>query len=230
MNNFYYALSLLETLYGITMQEEEFEELAILALNQIGNKRSKLYRYSVCLDACQNSIELPCNVDQIEAVTTDFEDFQHVSNAHDRSLPGSFITEQYIESTKAFKSPYYISGKYIPYERVGDTLYFNDHVSRVNILYKGQQLDDNGLPQITDKEAMAIATYVAYITKFKEALTSVTNKQAAEMVGALKQQWLIQCDQARVPEYVNQNEMDEILDAKNIFDRKIYTRSYKPIR
>lgn len=229
MNNFYYALSLAETLYGVNMQEEDFEEIAILAFNQIGNKRSKLYRYSVCLDSCEKSIELPCNADEIEAVTTDFEDFQHVSNSNNQGLPGSFVTEQYIESKKAFKSPYYISGKYIPYERVGNTLYFQDHVNKVNILYKGQQLDDNGLPEITDKEAMAIATYVAYIVKFKEAMTSA-NKGSGEAAQILKQQWLTQCDQARVPSYVNQNEMDEILDAKNNWNRKIQEKSYKPIR
>jgi hypothetical protein len=31
-------------------------------------------------------------------------------------------------------------------------------------------LDDDGLPEITDKEAMALATYVAYITKNREGL------------------------------------------------------------
>lgn len=229
MNDFYYALSLLETLYGISLQEEDFEEIAILAWNQIGNRRSKLYKYSACLGPCENSVELPCNVDIIEAVTADFEDFQHVSNSSDRSQPGSFVTEQYIETQKAFKSPYYISGKYVPYERVDNTLYFQDHVNRINILYKGQQLDDNGLPQITDKEAMAIATYVAYVIKFKEAISNPT-KGSAEAAQALKAQWLTQCDQARVPAYVNQNEMDEILDAKNNWNRKIQTRSYKPIR
>lgn len=229
MNDFYYALSLLETLYGISLQEEDFEEIAILAWNQIGNRRSKLYKYSTCLSNSENSIELPCNVDVIESVTADFEDFQHVSNAYDRSLPGSFITEQYIESQKAFKSPYYNSGKFVPYERVGNTLYFTDNVKHINILYKGQQVDDNGLPKITDKEAMAIATYVAYVTKFKESIIS-PNKQNVEIAEALKKQWQIQCDQARVPNYVNQNEMDEILEAKNNWNRKIQGRSYKPLR
>jgi len=34
-------------------------------------------------------------------------------------------------------------------------------------------MDDDGLPELTDKEATAIATYIAYITKFKEGL--ITN-------------------------------------------------------
>jgi hypothetical protein len=30
------------------------------------------------------------------------------------------------------------------------------------VLYKGEVLDDNGLPDINDKEANAIAVYIAY--------------------------------------------------------------------
>jgi hypothetical protein len=43
----------------------------------------------------------------------------------------------------------------------------------VNILYKGILADEDGLPELTDKEATAIATYIAYVTKFKEGL--ITN-------------------------------------------------------
>lgn len=228
-NNFYYALSLLDYVYGINMSEDLFEEIGLIAWNQIGNKRCKLYKYTACLDGCQKSLELPCNCDILEAVTTDFEDFQHVSNLHDRSLPGSFATETYIESTKSFKSPYYISGKFIPYERVGNTLYFTQPYNKVNILYKGVVLDENGLPEITDKEAQAIALYCAYIQKFKEGLAS-NNGNLINISDKLKQEWLKACDRARVPEDISQNEMDEILDAKNNWNRKIFRKSYKPLR
>ena len=73
MNKFYYALSLLETMYGVSMKEDEFEEIASVAWNLIGNKRTRLYRYSVCVDSCSEGIELPCNVEELEAVTTSFE-------------------------------------------------------------------------------------------------------------------------------------------------------------
>jgi len=33
-------------------------------------------------------------------------------------------------------------------------------------------LDDNGLPELTDKEALAIATYCAYVTKYKEGIAT----------------------------------------------------------
>lgn len=229
MNNFYYALNLAEMLYGINMQEDEFEEIALVGWNLIGNKRTKLYRYSACLDACQKELELPCNCDILEAVTTSFEDFQHVDNISEHDREGSFDTEQYIEHRKAFKRPDYASGKFVTYERVGDTLYFTQPYSKINILYRGLVLDDNGLPEITDKEASALATYIAYISKYKKAL--MNNDQASlTMAQMLKQEWLLKCEQARTDHQWTQNDFDEILDAKTNWDRKLYNKSIKLVK
>ena len=226
LNNFYYALSLLNELYGIDISEDRFEEIGLIAWNQIGNKRTRFYRYKACTNS-ENAIELPCNCDILEAVTTNFEDFQHVSNIHTYSKPGSFNTEQYIESFKKFKDHFYSSGKFIPYERIGNTLYFTDHYSSVNIVYRGVILDEDGLPEITDKEALAIAAFCAYTIKFKEGLT---NPKIMQIADVLYRKWLVACDQARIPDNMSQNEWDEILDAQSNWDRKIFRKSYKPIR
>jgi hypothetical protein len=69
-----------------------------------------------------------------------------------------------------FNNPLYIGGKYAHYERVGDYLYFDKDYGQVNILYKGVIVDDNGLPEITDKEARAIAVYCAYAEKYREGI------------------------------------------------------------
>jgi hypothetical protein len=45
----------------------------------------------------------------------------------------------------------------------------------------------------------------------------------------LKQEWNIKCDQARTPQSISQNEMDEILDAKTNWNRKLFRRTYKPL-
>jgi hypothetical protein len=45
MNNFNYGLSLLDLLYGVTLQEEDYQEIALIAWGLIGNKRTKIYRY-----------------------------------------------------------------------------------------------------------------------------------------------------------------------------------------
>lgn len=226
-NNFHYSLSLLETLYGITLPEEEFEEIALLGWELIGNKRSKLYHQVVCTD--QNSFELPCNCDILEAITTDWEDFQHVDNDSPTERYGSYNTEQYIERHKKFQEPLYARGKFINYERVGNTIYLKNPVDKIHVLYRGLVLDDDGLPEITDKEALALATYVAWVIKYKEGLTT-NNTQIISLANTLKSQWYVQCDQARVDYEWTQNNYDEILDIKTCWDRKLNNRSYKLIR
>lgn len=230
-NDFHYGLSLLDTLYGINLPEETYEEIALTGWGLIGNKRAKLYYYSVCLEPCQESVELPCNCDILEAVTADWEDFQHVDNDSPYERYGSFETEQYIERYKHFQEPLYARGKFVNYERVGNTLYIgkNHNGGRIHILYRGLVLDDDGLPQITDKEAMALATYCAWITKYKDGL-SANNPQIINLAMSLKQQWSVQCDQARTDFEWTQNDYDEILDVKTCWDRKLHNFSMKLIR
>jgi len=49
------------------------------------------------------------------------------------------------------------------------------------------------------------------------------------MAQLLNKEWLQKCDAARVPSSISMNEMNEILDAKTSWNRKIYNKSYKPI-
>lgn len=229
MNNFHYAQSLLQTLYGIEISEDEFEEIALVGWNLIGNKRTRLYRYSVCMNSCQKEIELPCNADILEAVTTDFEEWNYSTNDTPNGDINSAFVEAYIENRKAFNNPLYASGKFIPYERIGNTLYFNQPYHKVNILYKGLILDDDGLPEITDKEAMALATYCAYVLKYKEGLAT-NNSTILTIAENLRVKWNLQCDQARADHYMTQNDWDNVLDVKTSWNRKQHGKSLKLYR
>ena len=226
LNNFNYGLSLLETLYGMSIPEEQWEEIALVGWNLIGNKRTRLYRYSTCVSNCEEGVQLPCNVDEIEAVTASFEEWNYSTNDTPNGDVNSAFVESYIEHRKAFRDPLYLPGKLIPYERVGDMLYFDKPHGKINILYKGLILDDEGLPEITDKEAMALATYCAYIIKYKEGLMT-NNANIIQLAATLKQQWNIQCDQARVDHYMSQNEWNQVLDCKTSWNRKQFGKSLK---
>lgn len=219
-------MSLLNTMFGITIQEDDFEEIAIQGWNMIGNKRMRIYRYSTCVDECQDGVELPCNVDQLEAVTTDWEDWNYSTNDTPNGNIYSAFVESYIEHRKAFRDPLYASGKFINYERVGDKLYFDRPYGKINILYRGLQLDDDGLPEITDKEALAVATFCAYTIKYKEGLMT-NNANILALAENLKRQWLIRADQARNDYYMSQNEWNQVLDAKTSWNRKSHSRSFK---
>ena len=100
---------------------------------------------------------------------------------------------------------------------------------KIFILYKGTILDNDGLPEISVAEAQAIAAFCAYVIKFKEALRT-NDKATLELSNMLERRWRTLCSQARVPEHISQNEWNEILDAKVNWNRKIYNKSYKPLK
>lgn len=230
MNNFHYVSVLLDMMYGLELEDQDLEEYGLLAWGHIGNQNFRFYKYSTCIDPRDNSVTLPCNaLNQegcVEAVTSSWEDWERVTNYSDFGSTNSAFVEHAIEAEKVYQSNYYIPGKLLKYHQVGDKLYFTHNYGKVNILYKGFLVDEDGLPELTDKEATAIATYIAYILKFKEGLqTNNPNiMKQAEMLNVL---WSKQCDQARIT-YLNQNDMNNILEASTSWNRKSYSKSFKP--
>ena len=228
MNDFNYIYTVANSLYGLELEPEQFEELGLTAWNLIGNKTVRLYNYSADISNDDFSVQLPCNCDIIEAVTYNHEDWNYSTNKTVNGDYNSQFTEQYIEARKLYQSPFYITGKYAKYERVGDTLYFDKDYGKVNILYKGVILDEDGLPQVNEKEALAIATYIAFATKQKQGWIT-NNQNIIQLAQYLYQQWLKYCDSARVPLSIYQDSMNQVLDAKSSLNRKIYNKTYKPI-
>ena len=227
--NFRYALTLAQTLYDVEGDSDTLIDIGLVAHNFIGNKFTQLHKEILDVNCEDGSIQLPCGVDMIEAVTyCGMEDWNYTDNTKPNGDISSLYTENYIESRKAFLDPHYMSGKFVKYRKVGDKLYVNKSLGKVQILYHSLILDEDGLPAINDKEAIAIAEYIAYVTKYKEAIRT-NNQNVLRMAQELKQQWLFHCDAARVPEHVSQNEMDQILNALTAASWKTHGKSIKPI-
>lgn len=230
--NFNTAYTQLRELYGIELNPDEFESIGLIGWDKIGNKHVSLYKYEVDSqidDEGNYYIDLPCNCDIIEAVTADYEDYQKTTPENlSVNNPSGWI-ESYVESRKFNTNPMYISGKYIKYHRVENTLYLSDKFEKVKVLYKGVIVDETGLPYINEKEIDAIAAYCAYTYDWKKARQ--THDQASMAIAQKSEQiWKSLCTQARVPDYINQNEMDEILNVAASWDRKRFGKSFKPIR
>ena len=202
MAEFYEAYSQANLLYGLDLTPEDFEEIGMIAWNRIGNKQTRLYKYTINVDCADKEITLPCNCEYIEAVTYPFEDWNYVTNKTYLGDYNSQFTEQYIEALKANKSPYYTSGKYVKYEQVGNKLYFDKPYGDITILYRGVELDDTGLPLINEKEKDAIACFCAFVSKYKESL-STHNQVIAQEAQLLEARWYKLCDAARVKEHLS---------------------------
>ena len=229
MNNFKYAITLAQMLYDVDINDmDTLIEVGLIAYNFIGNKNTHLSYEIVSVDPRTGIVKLPCKADLVEAITyPNIEDWNYTSNIKNFGDFNSFNVEQYIEKSKQSVDPLYISGRLINYRREGNYIYVTEKVDSVCVLYHTESLDEDDLPLINDKEAVAIADYIAYTVKYKEALRT-NNSAVFQMAQTIKKQWQIHCDAARVPEYVSQNEMNDLLEVLSSHNRKVHGRSYKP--
>lgn len=227
MNNFHYAISLAQTLYDVEGDIDDLEEIGLVAYDFIGNKNTQLIKDR--FPVINGLVQLPCDIEIIESVTYNTEDWNYTTNHTDNGDLGSLYTETYIENTKFNKNPFYSNGTFVKYKKEGDMLLVDKQFPYVDILYQKSVLDKDGLPMLNDKEAIAIADYIAYTCKYKEALRT-NNQNLFQIAKDIKHNWQFHCDAARVSEYINQNEMDAILNARSSWDRKQYNKSFKPIK
>ena len=218
---------LVETLYGITPNESNFEDIVMNGWSYINNKHTRLYRYVA--DADENGVlDLPCNVDVIESVHIPMPDAKMTSNKTVFNEINTLFTEGYIDAWKRLEDPYWTRGKLVKYDEGNNQLFFARPYKNIMVVYHGIIADEEtGLPLVTDKEIKALAAYVAYASLYREGIQK-RNPDIIKFAQTVYADWLKLCNAARIPEHLSQNEMDSILDVKTRWDRKQYGRSYKP--
>ena len=109
------------------------------------------------------------------------------------------------------------------------TLYFAKPYKNIIVIYKGILVDeDSGLPLISEKEAQAIAAYIAYAYLYKDG---IRRKDGAtiNLAQDLYNKWLRLCNRARITDEFSDNDLDKILDAKTSWNRKAYSKTYTPV-
>lgn len=231
-NPFYTAYTYLNDIFGIHITEDLFETMGYVAWSKIGNRQTRMYKIQLIPEKDDDYgwfVYVPCNATIIEAVTTNYEDYQKTSPKSDYPGITSLPTENFIEYMKFGTNDEYISGKLVKFRQLGDKIYLTEPYQLVNVLYKGIHFDDNGLPFLNDKEVHAIATYCAYSETYKKGIQT-KDSGTIQLAQLLKQDWNKACSQARVPQYINQNEMNEILNANSSWNRKLYNKSFKVIQ
>ena len=229
----YSALSLLYDLHGVEMDEDTFETFALAAYNMIGNHDYRIYRIVAHPEKDPEGgwfIYKPCNMDEIEAITLSYESAQEKSAVS--NVTGSYTheIEQWIELGKSMPNHLYIPGKFVKYRELGDKIYFTEPFDSVNVLYKGYYADEDGLPYINEKEKRAIVAYCLYAYDQKQG--RLTKDQSTLNMAQLEYQlWQKACSEARTPEKISQNTMNEILDAMSTWNVHNYgSSSTKPMQ
>jgi hypothetical protein len=226
MFNFYTAYTQMELLYGVSMTPDQFENIAIIGYDKIGNKSTEIKQG--VFDVEDHRVTLPCDIFAIEAVTTFRPDYQKTSAIHDSyNNIYSSTTEQYIEHFKRNNDPIYTKGEFVKYKQIDSrTLYIPENYPSVYIMYQVPVTGDDDLPMLNQKEVDALACYCAYVDTFKKGIAT-RDANMINLAGALEQKWQKLCDYARTPVSMSQNDFDRIGDVRTSWDRKTYGKSYK---
>lgn len=91
------AYTLAQSLYGLDdLTVEDFEELALNGWELIGNKHTRLYRFTG--DTVNQQLELPCNTDIIESVSLSIPDAQLTTPDSSYISHNNIYAEHYIDA------------------------------------------------------------------------------------------------------------------------------------
>lgn len=210
-------------LYGTIIDPTNFEDVVLSGWELIGNRQTTLYKYTASTK--NKKIKLPCNVEFIEAVFGPYLDAQ---TSNDYSIYPNIYNqwvEEYIECWKKNKNVFYDKGVLLKYRQEGEYLVFDRDYNSVTILYHGLIVDDEGLPYLTDKEVQALAAYCAYMDIYKKSLIQ-RDGNLFQLAATVKNDWLRLCNSARIPSHLSQNELNDVLDVKTCWNRKMYNKSF----
>lgn len=151
----------------------------------IGNKHTRLYRY--VSNTHNGELILPCNVHHVESVRIPGVDYQETSNKESYGNLNAAYVESYIDSWHREENPFNEKGRLVKYTEGDGILYFNRDYQNVSVIYHGFLADDeDGLPLVSEKEARAIAAYVAYKEMYKDGIRK-RNKDSLTLSQYLKE-------------------------------------------
>jgi len=219
--------------YGLDMKQDEFIEEGYNVWREIGNQAPVLTRFFTKVPE-DFIIELPPGCEFIEGVMIINEPARDTTfdseGKKDRVLPAYISADnepsinQSLETSKYGKSVNYVlAGDNAIKITSADALYRDIMVVYRSILVN----EDDGLPLLNDKEVAAIAAEVTRREVMRQAFQNVAKKADLLKFISVEADRLMAA--AKIDEYINDDAIDQIMDIKTSFDRKVYGRRYNPL-
>lgn len=221
----YTALAMIDDLFGLDIEQSRFEEWAMIAIQKIGTN-TELVKIQGTVEE-GGVVELPCRAKIIKAVTSDLSVYsqweginvgaddmkvtdRHGSTFKDGSISGGLPKGNYVNFTPVSRTRL----------KVDDSLVG----SYVYVLVYTSIEDEKGWPMFTQKQVEAIAYYVAYLYVQREAFRGI--KLPVDL-NWIKAEAGFKIGASKIPDYISDNAMNQILDAKTRFGRKRYNKDFK---
>ena len=229
------GLSVLKTMYSLHMDEYDYLDIAVDTLRNIKHFGTTEYVSFITVDSSGKAM-LPCNMDSIDAVTTEEMGRKAFATRVQFDMDGIVGTDTFYSMEGTMKAlglsgPSGLAGAfgkgYISYQLEGKAIRVSSGYEgqRIALAFTGISTDLEGLPMITRKQSNALAAVAARVIAVRGA--NKGDKNLASMVeyytgisGRLTQA-------ASIPEDLTDNELDEVLNAKTSFNRKSINRPTK---
>lgn len=213
-----------------TVKESKLAFLAQVVLPLIGNRHQNVYRYTISHKDSKVSngskfIPVPCNLDAIEAVLDgNIDEYTYFNNTYTNNRNGSHLYHTFptyaqnygFHSIDCFvykeSREYHAPGNLVNYKFNGDEISISgNNTSDITVIYRGSIVDKDGLPLVTNREAIALAFYWNYNREFRRAVTrKAGDGNVLGLAEQLKTRWIMR---ARVPEHLSQNDLNNIKDS-----------------
>ena len=216
--------------YGLQMKQDDFIEEGYNVWRDIGNQAPVLTRFFAKVPDSY-VIELPFDAEFVEAVM--IIDLPQPREGYDSQGPKARnmaprieadnipATNQSLTSNKyAISLNYVLSGDKAIKITSPDTLYRDIMIVYRSILTS----EEDGLPLLNDKEVAAIAAEVTRRDLAKQVFQGIEGKLQLFQYMTKEADRLMAA--AKVDEYINDDALDQILDIKTSFDRKVYGRRF----
>ena len=218
------AFAMVDDLFGVKINKARFDEWARIAYRKIGPnlKTGKLF---VTVKS-GGEVTLPCRVLAVEAVSMNPGTYNQWDVA---ILEGNIKTYGSPDNFKVDYSPgsSNVPGEYVDFELIDrNTIKVNPNLKdcQLYILLKYIVTNSDGELLFTEKQIEAIAYYVAYLYTLRNTFAGKGVGLGVSDAKTLAGQAIAQ---ARVPEYVSDNQWDEMLNMKVSANRKTFNTDYK---
>jgi hypothetical protein len=229
------GLSVLKTMYTMHMDEYDYIDIAVDTLRNIKHFGITEYVSYITVNS-EGKAVLPCNMDTVDAVTTQEMGIKAFSERVKFEMDGivntdTFYTMQGIMNNLGVHVRSGFAGGagkgYIAYSLEGGFINVSKEYAgkKIALAFTGITTDLEGLPIITRKQSNALAAVAARVLAVRGANRG--DKGLASMVEYYTGVSARLTQAASIPEDFSDNELDEVLNAKTSFNKKSYNRPTK---
>ena len=239
--DFRYGQYLLKDYFDISIQDDDYLERAYNIYREINNVATGVHICKFTIGE-ELKVPMPCNLEYIEAVTSEIEDGDGVivyeaANWDQAGVSYNLMSDvlQYRVRSTFNKQSLQLNpkGQFINYELKGKPgsyyLEFDESEAgkEAYCIYRGIYMDSENNPLLHRKEAEAIAYKLALIDTQKRAFKG--DPVASQMLQMLMGESGRKMAAAKIAEHMTQNQIDQLLRAKTSHDRKVFWSSYRTI-